>query len=109
MRIATLILVYSTLILIFSSVVTSSPPMQEDTIPFWNTEWSYRQEIRLPISTNDSHAKYQPIDMQITFDNPCWTKNENETSIRVCCWDGMRWHELDSQIYDLPKTHTNHI
>ena len=56
MRIATLILVYSTLILIFSSVVTSSPPMQEDTIPFWNTEWSYRQEIRLPITTNNSHA-----------------------------------------------------
>ena len=109
MRIATLILVYSTLILIFSSVVTSSPPMQEDTIPFWNTEWSYRQEIQLPISTNDSHAKYQPIDMQIAFDNPCWTKNENETSIRVCCWDGMRWHELDSQIYDLTETQTNRI
>ncbi|GAF96505.1 unnamed protein product, partial [marine sediment metagenome] len=109
MRIATLVLVYSTFILIFSSVVTSSPPMHEDLLPFWNTEWSYRQEIQLPISTNDSHAKYQPIDMQITFNNPCWTKNENETSIRVSCWDGTTWHELDSQIYDLPKTQTEHI
>lgn len=109
MRIATLVLVYSTFILIFSSVVTSSPPMHEDPLPFWNTEWSYRQEIQLPISTNDSYAKYQPIDMQITFNNPCWTKNENETSIRVSCWDGNKWHELDSQIYNLPKTQTEHI
>ncbi len=109
MRIAKVILVYITLILMFSSVATSSAPLDEDPVPFWNLEWSYRQEIQLPISTNNSHAKYQPIDIQITFDHACWTKNENETSIRVCCWDGNQWHELDSQIYNLAETQTNNI
>ena len=109
MRNATLVLVYITLILLFTSVVTSSPSNDEDTIPFWNSDWSYRQEIQLPISTNNSHAKYQPIDLQITFDHSCWTKNENETSVRVCCWDGNQWHELDSQIYNLVETQTNNL
>jgi len=109
MRIAKVILVYSTLILMFSSIVTSSPSLDEDPLPFWNPEWSYRQEIQLPISTTNSRAKYQPIDIQITFDHSCWTKNENETSIRVCYWDGNQWHELDSQIYALAETQTNNI
>ena len=106
---AKIIVVYITLILFFSTVVTSSAISQDNQIPFWNTDWSYRQEIQLPISTNSSHSKYQPIDIQLTFDNPCWTRNENETSIRVCCWDGDIWYELESQIYDLVETQTNYI
>jgi hypothetical protein len=69
--------------------------------PIWNNNWSYFQEINLPISTEDKHAIYQPIDLLIEFDNPCWAKNEKEHSIRIVCWDGLRWHELESQIYDL--------
>ncbi|KYK24402.1 hypothetical protein AYK24_06205, partial [Thermoplasmatales archaeon SG8-52-4] len=35
--------------------------------------------------------------------------NSNEHSIRVCCWDGIKWHELESQIYDLEFKDSNHI
>ncbi|UCF12386.1 MAG: carboxypeptidase regulatory-like domain-containing protein [Thermoplasmatales archaeon] len=104
-----LIVVYIMFIFLFSSVLTVSVTSQDDSIPFWNKEWSYRQEIQLPITTNDSHAKYQPIDIRLNFDNPCWTKNENETSIRVCCWNGQKWFELESQIYDLSYIDTTHL
>ena len=117
MRIAKVILVYSTLILMFSSVVTSSPPLDEDPLPFWNSEWSYRQEIQLPISTNNSHAKYQPIDIQITFDNPCWTKNENETSIIIEGWPienqlnffGISQEAIENMWISLPKPYEEYL
>jgi len=74
---------------------------------FWNTEWSdwaYRQELQLPISTNDSTAHYQPIDLDITFEKPCWTENENRTSIRIGCWYQEEWYDIESQIYDIIKS-----
>ena len=109
MRIAALLIVCITILLVISPVQTSSQSSEDDVIAFWNDEWSYRQELILPIKTNDSHAAYQPIDIQITFDNRCWTENETKTSIRICCWHEMQWHELDSQIYDLSYTQTNYI
>ncbi len=110
MRIKDVVIVlYIMFIFLFSSVLTVSVSSQDDSIPFWNIEWSYRQEIQLPITTNDSHAKYQPIDIRLNFDNPCWTKNENETSIRVWCWNGKQWFELESQIYDLRFIDINHL
>ncbi|MFW6149458.1 MAG: carboxypeptidase regulatory-like domain-containing protein, partial [Atribacterota bacterium] len=63
----------------------------------------------MPIPTNDSYAKHQPIDIRLNFENPCWTKNETETSIRVCYWNGKQWFELESQIYDLNFIDTEHI
>jgi hypothetical protein len=91
------------------SVISISVSSQNNSVPDWKPEWSYRQEIHLPIVTNVSYAKYQPIDIRVTFENPCWTKNENETSIRVCLWNGIKWFELDSQIYDLTYTDPNYI
>lgn len=97
------------LILLFSSVFTISVSSESSSIPFWNNEWSYRQEIVLPISTESSFAKFQPIDVRVEFDHPCWGKDEITHSIRVCCWDGYKWHELESQIYDLSYADSNHI
>jgi len=77
--------------------------------PKWNNNWSFYQEIILPISTEDRHAIYQPIDLLIEFENPCWAKNEKEHSIRIVCWDGLIWHELESQIYDLEFDGLSHI
>ncbi|MCK5261397.1 MAG: hypothetical protein KAJ44_04385, partial [Thermoplasmatales archaeon] len=69
MRIKDVVIVlYIMFIFLFSSVLTVSVSSQDDSIPFWNIEWSYRQEIQLPITTNDSHAKYQPIDIRLNFD-----------------------------------------
>ena len=103
------VVVYIMFILLFSSALSISGSSDDNSIPFWNIEWSYRQEIQLPITTNDSCAKYQPIDIRVNFDNLCWTKNENETSIRICCWNGEEWDILDSQIYDLNFMGTNHL
>jgi len=97
------------LVIISTLVLTITVSSQEDTIPYWNKAWSFRQEIQLPIFTNDSYAIYQPIDIRVTFDDPCWAKNENETSIRVLCWKEEQWFELESQIYDLSFREANQI
>lgn len=100
MRIDKIGLVYIIIILLISPVLTINSKAQDDT-PIWKKEWTYHQEIILPILTDISNAKYQPIDIHIEFNNPCWAKNEKEHSIRVVCWDGSNWYELESQIYDL--------
>jgi len=98
------IMVISVLLLLLLPAVSMQGSSKENPIPEWKPEWSYRQELQLPIETNDSLAHYQAIDLRIAFANPCWTKNVNETSIRVCTWHNEEWHELDSQIYNLKMT-----
>ena len=100
---------YIILILLISPVLMMSGSSEENLPPVWNEEWLYRQEIELPISTNNPYAKFQPIDVRIDFDKNCWARSENEHSIRVLCWDGDRWYPLESQIYKLNKTDDNHI
>jgi len=109
MRINRIWLGYISLILLISPILTISIPSQDSSLPDWSIEWSFRQEIKLPILTCLDHSKYQPIDLYIEFINPCWGKNENEHSVRVCSWDGYKWHELESQIYDLELKNTDHI
>ena len=74
----------------------------------WDNNWSYSQEIIIPFDTSLDIAHFQPIDIKIDFNNPCWAKNDLEHSIRVVCWDGKNWLELESQIYNL-KTSTNNL
>ncbi len=109
MQINKLIIEYIIIILLISPVVTISAYSEDNTIPLWDSNWSFRQEILLPFSTELPQAKYQPIDLRIEFKNLCWAKNETEHSIRVVCWDGNIWQELESQIYDLENYNTNHI
>jgi len=75
----------------------------------WDTNWSYNQEIEIPFDTSLEIAHLQPIDIKVEFKNPCWAKNELENSIRVVCWDGQNWHELESQIYSLEASKENFI
>ena len=81
----------------------------EDSIPCWNNQWRYRQEIFLPISTESSYARYQPIDIDIEFNHPCWAENSEKHSIRICCWSKGKWYELESQVYDLEYSDPVHI
>jgi len=67
----------------------------------WDEEWSYSQEIIIPFDTESDIAKYQPIDINIEFQNPCWAKDSKQHSIRVVCWSQNKWNELESQIYSL--------
>ena len=93
----------STLI-IFSMILSSLFTygcFSESNIPWWNDSWSFNQEIILPIDTSKENSIFQPIDINVNFENKCWAKNEYEHSIRVCCWDKNNWKELESQIYNL--------
>jgi len=92
------------LLLINLAAITIIPiNSSASSITLWDTTWSYNQELDIPFDTSLELAKFQPIDIRFEFDNNCWAKNENDHSIRVCCWDGNRWYELESQIYDLEK------
>jgi hypothetical protein len=73
-----------------------------DTLP-------YKQEIAIPLDTSKENTKYQPIDMRITFDNPCWGTNETLHSIRVGVDDGSGLQEVESQVYDIDSSDETHI
>jgi hypothetical protein len=101
MQLKKILIVYILIILITPVLGISVSSQNNDNLPDWNENWKYRQEITLPITTNNPYAIFQPIDIQIEFNNDCWARKENEHSVRVLCWDGDKWHELDSQIYQL--------
>ena len=100
---------YLIIFLIIFSNITILGTSKNQEPPRWNKEWSFRQEINIPISTNDPYSIYQPIDISIEFPNLCWGKNTREHSIRVLCWDGEQWHEIESQIYDIEFRDPEHI
>ena len=101
--------VIATLLLLNLIITSISVLSSENNQKLWDKEWSFNKEINIPIDTADENTKYQPIDLYIEFINPCWAKNENEHSVRVCSWDGYKWHELESQIYDLESKDPYHI
>ncbi len=103
------LLLYGLILLLVLSNISLTISSKNQEPPKWNNNWSYRQEINIPIPTDDPHSIYQPIDISIEFSNPCWGKNEKENSIRVLCWDGAQWHELESQIYDIEYKDSVHI
>ena len=100
---------YIILLLLIPSVL-AIPVFATDSSPtIWDKNWSYNQEIILPISTISNPAKFQPIDIKIFFERPCWAKNQNEHSVRTVCWHRNSWHELESQIYDLEFKDSEYI
>ncbi|EMR73985.1 hypothetical protein MBGDN05_00358 [Thermoplasmatales archaeon SCGC AB-539-N05] len=85
-------------LILLSSVSLSSLANNQ---PWWDDDWSFNQEIYIPIDTSDENAKFQPIDVRVEFDHPCWAKNEMEHSVRVIFQNGDNVEEIESQIYDL--------
>jgi hypothetical protein len=95
------------LFFIFLLILPSYSSIADDTQ--WDADWSYHQEIKIPFDTGLEIAQYQPIDIKVDFKNPCWAKNDLEHSIRIVCWDGSKWNELESQIYGLETIKENYI
>ncbi len=89
-----------------SFVLITSPA---DEISFWNENWSFREEIIIPIDTKDDSAKYQPIDINVNFNKSCWAINEVEHSVRLIFQNDEKFLELELQIYDLNYTDKEHI
>ena len=89
-------------LLLFNFVLLTLVPINllADDV-WWDDDWSFRQEIIIPIDTSTELAKFQPVDVFTEFDNSCWAKNENEHSVRVIFQDGGNLKELESQIYNL--------
>ena len=83
MHIRKLWLSYFILIVLVSPVLTMSVVSDDHSPPTWRRDWRYQQEIVIPISTDDPHAIFQPIDLLIEFENPCWAKSEDEHSIKT--------------------------
>ncbi len=92
--------------ILLSSVQTV---ISNDDFSWWNDNWSYRQELHIPIDTNHEQAKYQPIDTHIEFENICWAQSEKEHSIRVIFQNENNHVELESQIYELNYSDNTHV
>lgn len=99
-KIVTFTIVLSFLLL-SSSLIFQNVKSQES--PWWDDNWSFRQEIKIPIDTSNPHSIFQPLDLRIVFENPCWGKDTVVHSIRVAAWDGKTWTEIESQIYDITE------
>ncbi len=105
-RLAGCLLLANMTLAILVPTMLSTPP--QDEAPWWNDEL-FRKEIIIPVDTSSEHAHYQPVDIYMEFDDPCWVKNEEEHSVRVIFQEGARFIELDSQIYDLSFSDEEHI
>ena len=70
---------------------------------------SFDQKLTIPIDTSLPEAIYQPIDLRVEFENPCWAKNQTLHSVRVAYKNGGDYTEIESQIYDLSQTDETHI
>ena len=93
--------------IIFLTITPTSSSTNNST--WWDEDWSFRQEICIPISTDNKLARSQPIDMRVVFDHACWVKNENEHSLRVVFQKDEIIRELESQIYNLNYSDENHV
>jgi hypothetical protein len=102
------LIVYIILINILLSVLIPIN-LSADEVPWWNENWSFRQEIQIPIDTSDEYTRYQPIDIHLDFNNTCWAKDEKKHSIRIIFQDGEKFIELESQIYDLEHSNNEHL
>ncbi len=65
----------------------------------------YQQEIVLPfdIKSINFDLSYQPIDIHIQFDQPCWATSEHDHSIQVFWKHEQGEIEIESQIYQLDR------
>ena len=103
-KLVLLILLANVLFLALTPVCIS---MDDST--WWNEDWSFRQNLSVPIDTSSNYAKYQPVDTRIEFENPCWAENEKKHSVRVVFQIDATLMELESQIYDLNYSDDRHI
>ena len=98
---------FSLCLILFMFLLTSfniNALSYEDTIPTDIENLSFKQELTIPIDTSLESAKFQPIDIRVDFDNPCWAKNETIHSVRVAYGGGSDLTEIESQIYDLKSS-----
>jgi len=97
-RLISSLLLANLILVLFMPISLTALP--DDDI-WWNDNWSFREEIDLPIDTSNEQAIYQPIDIKVNFEETCWAKDEKEHSIRIIFQNSNNVIELESQIYNL--------
>ena len=95
--------------MLFLSSISVNVMSEANEPPIWDKNYKFRQELILPISTDNPSTKFQSMDFEIYFKNPCWGKTAQENSIRVVVWDQKQWFEIESQIYDISFDSSNKI
>ena len=96
--------------LVFIFVLGEVPVVPSTNEPVWsNPRWQYRQEIPIPFDTSMKYATYQPIDLLMSFDYPCWARDGKNYSLRVIFQDSEISMELESQIYNLTFSDPTHL
>ncbi len=71
---------------------------------WWDPGWSYRQEITLPLDLHSPGAAGQPVDLRLSFTNPCWAQDATHSSVRVISERNGECTELESELYNLTYT-----
>lgn len=99
---------YSVIGIILFSILVPISSIAEET-QWWDSNWAFKEEIKIPIDTSDERAKYQPIDILFKFNNSCWAVDENKHSVRIIMGENGYFQELESQIYDLKHIDSEHI
>ena len=109
MHVARFLTLCFALTLLTITPLTALPHTESTIVSTDLSNLSYSQELQIPIDTTQEHAINQPIDICVTFNQPCWAKNETIHSVRVAYSDGSDFTEIESQIYDLSYTDDAHI
>lgn len=108
-----LITKHSLIWVIIISIFFSSLSMNVSSYKEYNTtdieDLAFKEELYISIDTSLNEARFQPIDIRVDFDHPCWAKNETVHSVRVGFDDGSGLIEIESQIYDLEYSDDTHI
>jgi len=73
----------------------------------YDADFPHRQELVLPEVSD--HMRYQPVDVTVSFVQPCWAVSEDRHSVRVVYDDGTAERELECQIYSLRHIDDSHI
>jgi hypothetical protein len=102
-------LILAIVALIFFSSLSNHVQSTKDYIKIDIDNLPFKQEIKVPFDTSQEIAKYQPVDIRIEFNQPCWAKDETKYSVRVGVDDGKGITEIESQIYDLEHSDESHI
>ncbi len=68
---------------------------------WWDTRFSSRQLLTVPVSFEEEEAWFQPVDLPVVLSDPCWAKDTRVHSVRVVVQQGSMQRELASQVYGL--------
>ena len=96
----------------FIALLMSSSLCSIDVSPVRATDAAvmpFTQELDIMFDAGLEAAMFQPVDVRIHFEKPCWAIDETTHAVRVAYDPGFGLTEIESQIYDLEFSDESHI